>query len=253
MDSPKPPAPSVQAAVDIFKGEWSSKFPAEAGPVTAGQWALFEDARLTWALERLGGVAGKTALELGPLEGGHGYMLQRNGAASVVAVEGNPRAYLKCLVVKEILGLDRVHYLYGDFIEYLRHPPQRFDVCVASGVLYHMIRPAELIALLSRVTDRVYLWTHFYDRARMNADLAAKFAEGAPAEFEGFRHTLYRQHYGESAKQAGFCGGSAPFSHWMSSDDILGCLRHFGLGKIDVDYPAPDHPYGPNFAVAAAR
>src|SRR3954464_14009309 len=101
MDSPKPPAPSVQAAVDIFKGEWSSKFPAEAGPVTAGQWALFEDARLAWALERLGGVAGKTALELGPLEGGHSYMLQRSGAASVVAVEGNPRAYLKCLLVKE--------------------------------------------------------------------------------------------------------------------------------------------------------
>ena len=43
----------------------------EAGPVEAGQWELFKDTRLSWGLERLGGIAGGSVLELGPLEGGH--------------------------------------------------------------------------------------------------------------------------------------------------------------------------------------
>src|SRR6187549_1828057 len=95
--------PSGQNAIDIFKGEWSSQFPPEAGEIQAGQWKLFEDTRLAWGLGRLGGIDGGNVLELGPLEAGHTYMLERAGAASVVAVEANTRAYLKCLIVKEIL------------------------------------------------------------------------------------------------------------------------------------------------------
>ena len=245
--------PSPQNAVDIFKGEWSSQFPSEAGLVRAGQWSLFEDKRLAWGLEKLGGISGGNVLELGPLEAGHTYMLERAGAASVVAVEANTRAYLKCLIVKEILGMKRARFLCGDFVEYLRAAPGRFDLCVASGVLYHMKDPVELIGLLSGAADRLYLWSHYFDRASMAPDLAAKFSEGIAAEHDGFRHTLYRQSYGESAQRPGFCGAGTRFSHWMGHDDVLACLRHYGFTQVDVDYPARDHPYGPNFAIAAAR
>jgi hypothetical protein len=57
LDSDATGAPSAQAAVDIFKGEWSSALPTDLG-VEAGTVGLFEDARITWVLERLGSVEG---------------------------------------------------------------------------------------------------------------------------------------------------------------------------------------------------
>ena len=63
--------PSDQNALDIFKGEWTSKLPGSYADLHAGDLTLFHDPRVTWAMERLGGVRGLKILELGPLEGGH--------------------------------------------------------------------------------------------------------------------------------------------------------------------------------------
>jgi hypothetical protein len=42
-------APSDQAVIDIFDGQWSSKMPAGLGLASRpGNAALFEDARITW-------------------------------------------------------------------------------------------------------------------------------------------------------------------------------------------------------------
>src|SRR4051812_20493353 len=92
--------PTNQNAIDLIDG-WVSQLPPEVG-VNAGHAVLFHDPRTVWALERLGSVAGQTVLELGPLEGGHTYMLHQGGAR-VLAIEANKRAYLKCLIVKELL------------------------------------------------------------------------------------------------------------------------------------------------------
>jgi hypothetical protein len=210
---------------------------------------------MTWAAEQLGGFEGKSVLELGPLEAGHTYMLERGGAASITAVEGNRRAFLKCLIIKELLGLRRAQFLCGDFVEYLRRERTRFDVCIASGVLYHMVNPAELLALLARSSDRAYIWTHYYDKESIAAKpaLIAKLPSSHVAEYEGFRHTLYRYEYQTALEWAGFCGGSAPFSHWLSRADIFACLRHFGLTDIRVAFDEPDHVNGPSVALVALR
>jgi hypothetical protein len=63
--------PTSQNMLDIFCDEWSSRLPAESKLITApGHAALFEDPRIEWAEKLLGGLTGKTCLELGPLEGG---------------------------------------------------------------------------------------------------------------------------------------------------------------------------------------
>src|SRR5687768_5098242 len=126
LDSYVHSAPSPQNAADIFKGEWSSRLPLDG--VESGGAGLFDDERIKWGVEQIGGVEGKTVLDLGPLEGGHSAMFEWMGAAEVVAVEANTRAYLKCLVTKELLGLKRVSFLCGDFVEYLRERPRRFDL-----------------------------------------------------------------------------------------------------------------------------
>ncbi|HOD48200.1 MAG TPA: hypothetical protein PKK58_12570, partial [Opitutaceae bacterium] len=115
-------APTAQNALDLFKGEWSTRLPDATGLVAStGPVRACEDYRVHWFEKHIpGGYAGKRVLELGPLEAGHSYMLQHAGAAKVVAIEAAARAYLKCLVMKETFALDRVEFRLGDFIPYLK-------------------------------------------------------------------------------------------------------------------------------------
>ena len=249
--------PSPQNALDLFRGDWSSAMPGELADFEAGSAPLFDDARIRWLSDQVGGFEGKRVLELGPLEAGHTYMLERGGAAEVVAVEANTRAYLRCLVVKELTGLVRSKFLCGDFVEYLRAPGPRFDLCVACGVLYHMRDPVELIGLLAdRCDGDLMLWTHYYDPAVHDAEpiVRAKFP-GVCEEVEhrGFAHTLHRYEYGDALGWSGFCGGTAPFANWLSRDDLLACLDHFGFEDVRVGHDEPGHQHGPCLTLVARR
>src|SRR4028119_854753 len=104
--------PSPQNALDIFKGEWASCLPGSLSVLQAGKGQLFEDSRILWSVEQVGGgtIKGKKIIELGPLEAGHTYMMETLGADSITAIESNTRAYLKCLIIKELLGLKRSHF-----------------------------------------------------------------------------------------------------------------------------------------------
>ena len=249
-------APTPQTMLDIFKGEWSSKLPTTAGELQAGGIPLFEDSRIAWGLSELGGIDGQKVLELGPLEGGHSYMLEKAGAASVTSIEANTRAFLKCLVTKELLGMQKTRFLCGDFMEFLRTTKESYDFTLASGVLYHMRQPAELIHLLAQVTDRVLIWTHYYDGEiiRNTPHLVHKFpAPGETTEVAGFRHTLYRQEYAEGLGWNGFCGGTAAHSYWMTRSDILNCLRYFGFTHLRVHMEHPDFVNGPCFLIAGRK
>src|SRR5262249_16934288 len=160
---------------------------------------------------------------LGPLEGGHSAMLEALGAASILAIEANTRAFLRCLLVKELLGLRRVRFECGDFVEYLRGGPPKVDIILASGVLYHMENPADVVELLSRAcAERVFVWTHYYDEERLSAipRVRAAFVGSRPAVHQGFAHTLHRQEYLRPDAQPMFCGAGQPGSHWLSRDDL---------------------------------
>jgi hypothetical protein len=248
-------APDPQNALDIFRGEWTSRLPGPWAGLRAGDAGLFDDDRIRWAAEQLGGFEGRHLLELGPLEAGHTAMLEQLGAASVLAVEASTRAYVKCLVVKELLQLRRARFLCGDFVAFLRSSTERFDACIASGVLYHVQQPLELLHLLARTTDRLFLWTHYYDAeaVRRDPDLARHFPSSSPAEYEGFQHTLYRYEYLEYLQFKTFTGGGATFSHWLTRGDILTYLGRLGFTDLRVGFDAPIHPHGPSFAVAARR
>ncbi|MCP4538470.1 MAG: class I SAM-dependent methyltransferase [Chloroflexi bacterium] len=238
-------APLPQNAIDIFKGEWHSELPDAS--LLAGSITLFDDYRIKWFTEHLGGFQNRTVLELGPLEAGHTYMLERLGAASILSIEASTRAFLKCLIIKEIFDLGHTRFLCGDFVEYLRTNHQQFDVCLASGVLYHMTNPIELVALLAKTTNHVCLWTHYYDPKIVQPLNSQK------AEHAGFAHTLYYRPYGEGLECANFCGGCRPHSYWMTRDDLINGFKHFGLTEITIGIEEPNHPNGPAFTLIASR
>jgi hypothetical protein len=50
-------APSPQNALDIFQGEWSSLLPSPLKELKVGNSQLFEDDRISWLADQVGGVS----------------------------------------------------------------------------------------------------------------------------------------------------------------------------------------------------
>ena len=242
-------APGDQNALDLFAGEWSSRPPASRPDLKAGATPLFDDPRILWTHDRFsemglaGGFAGRDVAELGPLEGGQTYVMSRLGAKSIVAIEANARAYLKCLVAKEAFGMPQARFLLGDCMEYLRSTDRNFDIGIACGILYHLTNPVELLELLARRCRALFLWTVFYDPAfvEKNPVPGAKFSDVLRLEHAGLAYVVHRFNYGRALDWKGFCGGGEDFSYWMEKADILAGLRKFGFTDIRFEEEANVH------------
>ena len=245
-------APTPQTALDIFQGTWISKLPAEFARYTAGSTPLFDDTRISQGVPHLGPVKDLDVLDLGPLEGGQAYVLEQQGARSIISVEANAILYLKCLVVKEILGMSRTKFLCGEATEYLKSPScPRFDLAICSGILYHMDDPIELLRLLSTKTDKLLIWSHYFDQERPERNVIQSFRQTAKREFLGKVHTYHRQEYGGGFSTKVFCGGTATHSNWMERDSILTVLGDVGYDDVNVTSEG-DSANGP-FILLTAR
>ncbi|TMJ04553.1 MAG: methyltransferase domain-containing protein [Alphaproteobacteria bacterium] len=242
-------APAHANAIDIFSGHWATDLSEFSPAWHGGSVKLGTDPRPRSAAEHLGKanrLDGMTVLELGPLEGAHSYQLEKLGAARILAIESNVEAYLKCLIVKEALGLKRCEFLLGDFALYLQNCSERFDMVFASGVLYHMEDPIAVVRDIARVTDRCFVWTHYLEEKRDQHRVAV------PVTRDGMQATYFRAPYLDRARPV-FWGGNKPSASWMKREDILAAFRHFGLDQIAVIADEPEAAHGANFCFAASR
>jgi hypothetical protein len=242
-------APSNQTAVDLFRDRWASDLSSAFGVDGTGAAKLFTDdkrplqAAVSLGLDRR--LDGMLVLELGPLEAAHTYALERLGA-SVVAVECNGEAFLKCLVVKELTPLKASRFLLGDAIEFLKAETGRYDLVLCSGILYHMADPLRLIELISKVTDKCFVWTHYYSEQRRSAVFRPVEAKHA-----GFSATYWTQTYGDRSK--GFWGGNKSDAVWMEREVLFAAFAHFGFGQVVFTEEMPDHPNGAAISFAVKR
>jgi hypothetical protein len=246
--------PSAQNAVDILPG-WNHSLPDAAG-VTAGTGFFHNDPRIAWALEQFGPVEGKRILELGPLEAAHTTFIDRQAPALLHSIEANKLSFLRCLIVKEILDLKHAKFFLGNFIPWLESPPTRYDLIVASGVLYHMQDPVRLIELVGACTDAFYVWTHYYDTNAMAIDdLRHTPFVGAP-EVQVVNEIpvhLYTRSYHGAWQSKSFCGGIHDLHRWMAKEDIINVIRSFGFDDIRIAHDEPGHQNGPSFSIFAKR
>lgn len=242
--------PSRDNAFKLFEGEWTSSVPGfRTGPID-----LFSDGRIDWLVQQCGGLSGKRVLELGPLEAGHTYMLAKAGAGRIVSIEANRQAFLRCLVVQSALNFD-AEFLLGDFRPYLKETEERFDILLASGVLYHMTDPEEILVDMARVAPRLGIWTHYFDRAVLERSppLWEKFDPKPTIKRVGGRDIRkYGQRYLKALNWKGFCGAGAVGSHWLEREDITGILEDLGF-SITIAVDDPGHVHGPSFLFYAER
>jgi hypothetical protein len=246
--------PSHQNAVDLVPG-WNHAFPDIYG-VKAGTAVLHEDPRIFWAMEQFGSVAGKRLLELGPLEAAHTSILDRHNPAVLDAVEANTAAYMRCLIAKQVLDLKHAKFYLGNFLPWLERDDLTYDFIVGSGVLYHMNDPIHLLELISRRTDAVYLWTHYFDNDAMPpGDPRGLAFVGHGRVVSCGKHTIRlhgRRYYGADNNLM-FCGGPEDLHYWMEKNAIVEVLRSFGLEDVRTTHDAPDHPNGPAISIFAQR
>lgn len=250
--------PNPVNAVGLFAGEWASKFPAGFPSFAgAGPHGLFEDERISWAedaLQSLGlSFRNASVLELGPLEAGHTFMISRKGARDVLAIEANGRAYLKCLVVKEVLDISNARFLLGNALPFLRETDRQFDVGVACAFLNHLVQPVEVIQLLLRRCRAVFIWNVTFHPSLFEKQpaLETRFGPAIQAEWAGYQHVLHPHYYGEGIDYRTFWGGSAPSCCWMESEGIAGALKHFGCSRLVTR--EEENPFGKALGVVARR
>lgn len=245
--------PSLQQTVDVFKGDWASQLPLEG--VTSGTVQLFDDSRIHWLLGQLGSVAGMEVLELGPLEGGHSWMLEQAGAARVTAVEGNKAGFLKCLLVHQLLEMQRTDFLLGDFDKVLAAADRRWDLLVASGVLYHLEDPLRTLLHMTRLSDRLFIWSHFADADAMPPGDRRRrpfTGEVRVAEQDGERLTYHVRSYLGTHRISAFCGGRGSAAVWMESAEVIALLERRGY-RVTRGPAEPGHPAGPALCLLAER
>ena len=247
--------PAARNALTLFAGSWSSKIPGHDGP---GHAELFTDPRIDWLAERVGSLDGIEVLELGPLEAGHTTMLEGRGAR-VTAIEGNHESFLRCLIVKNLLDLD-ARFVLGDFAKSFGED-RRWDLVVSSGVLYHMSDPVSLLRRIAAVTDRMFLWTHYFepDVSKWHPETAKRIGtkwvvdETIVDRSAGCDVRMVPMLYQEALGWSGFCGGPESFARWIHKDDILALLSALGFANLQVAFDETGHINGPSFAVFASR
>jgi SAM-dependent methyltransferase len=246
-------APSAQATINLIPS-WTSKLPENLG-VVSGYANLFDDSRASWAIEGLGGVVGKSALELGPLEGGHTYMLEKAGAREVIAIEANKLSFMKCLIVKEICGLKRSTFLLGDFTQWLDQNSRPFDVAWVAGVLYHMDDPTRLLQQISKHTDSIYLWTHYVPDEPFGDDglWTTTLVRVEERTVRGRVVPHYIKSYLEMGKDSSYCGGVYTTASWLRKKDIFEELRLLGFAHTEVAMDVRHHQNGPCISILGSK
>jgi hypothetical protein len=238
-------APSAQTAVDVFAGRWASDLSRLLSVENTGGADLFmNDPRPGMAASVFGRGTGRLdgmrVLELGPLEGGHAYQLEQLGAAHVTAVDADVEAYLKCLIVKETVGLKRCSFLLGDALAFLRASTNHYDLVFCSGLLYEVADPISLIKACCEVSNRCFVWTHYYD-PESPAPQHDRTARSVTIEGMEAR-------YHESGEDA-----EGRVSAWMDREALLDAFRRFGLDEITILADQRDHPNGPAMSFTASR
>ena len=243
--------PSHQNAIDLFEGRWASDLRDIYEEAISGDARHFghDEVRIQHAIRHFGkdgSLAGQKILDLGPLEGGQTYNLERVGA-HVLAIEGNAEAYLKCLIVKEIAKLKSEFFL-GDFSKYLSETNERFDVVFASGVLYHMSKPLDLIEQIARVSDKCLLWTHVYNPKKDTGPKRSRLADdtryGKPIK-------QWSLVYGSQQGSGRYWGGLDSMAVWLERDGLFEAFRANGFNRFE-ELPQTN-PYHETILFAAWR
>ena len=212
-------------------GEWSSVFHYCGERYGSMTPSVSDRVPGITEFDRWNSIAGKKILEIGPFEGANTKQLIDLQASKVTSIEANREFFLKCLTVKEEFKLQKAEFVYGDCNEIMETPKFRgknqFDVCVASGVLYHMADPLRFLDLVTSYAPVLYLWTqvatNYFPKSEWQLINSTR---SSPASIRA-KVNVYqtKEHFGGICKHA----------MWLHPDDLVIYLSSRGMAVEHLD------------------
>ena len=164
-------------------------------------------------------VNGKRVLELGPFEAAHTLTLTRLGAKEVLAVEGQVENFIKCSIIKYLFDLNNCHFILEDVMKTDFKQLGNFDVCLCSGILYHLTDPYSVLKSISQVTDNIFIWTQIAKK---------ECPKGRAVDYRGYRGKYFSENSG------GVLSGLEDKSIWLFTEDFLRMLKDVGFTEYKM-------------------
>lgn len=167
----------------------------------------------------------RRVLELGGMEGIDTFQLASRDGVTVVSIEGRPENVRKAEFLNELYGFDNIRFVHADLETYDPRALGNFDAVMCSGILYHLEKPWELLQRLSPVTDRIFIWTHYWSSS-----------EGTEI-VDGYRVKRVVEEYPEP-----LLNGLSEHSRWFTLDSLTQALRDSGFVNINTLRRKPSLP-----------
>lgn len=180
-----------------------------------------------------------TILELGSLEGGHTFALAKRATAKrVVGIEGRHVNVARAQFVQQYLGITNVSFFVDNLETTNLASYGIFDAVFCSGLLYHLPTPWTLIEQISRVSQNLFLSTHY-----------AKLGQENVAH-NGIQGMMYNE-----IGLADPLSGLSTQSFWPTFAGLIYMLKEYGFDNIDILHDNQEHPHGAivNLSATASR
>jgi hypothetical protein len=226
----------TQSIFDFFP-HWVSKFAVDGG--VYGGHSDYTTSRISMlneeGLSECVNFADKTVLEVGPLEGGNTIIIEKLRARTITAVEGHLENYIRCCVVKNLMGLRNTTFVFDDAMNVTPEKYGTFDIALIAGLLYHLDRPHIFLRQLGRMANQLVVSTHFADAESPSRD--SEESELA-VDKSVYRGKLFNE------GGAGPNSGLQAWSFWPYKDDLVRMIQDAGYGRIRILREMTDRPTG---------
>jgi ubiquinone/menaquinone biosynthesis C-methylase UbiE len=213
-------------------GPWLTGFIIN-GKRYGGEFCYAGDERIQMFFEAFPDA--RKILDLGILEGGQTFEIAKKPGVSVIGIEGREENLGRASFVREVLGLDNVRLVLGDLEKEELDWLGQFDAVFCCGTLYHLPRPWELIAKLSRVTSNLFVWTEY-----------ALEKDATKIVGNEYRGLWYRE-----GKDPG--SGLSPKSFWPSLGSLCSMIWQNGFTRLTIVELNPYHDIGSCVSIVATK
>jgi SAM-dependent methyltransferase len=211
---------------------WTTRWVID-GECYGGDLDYSRDIRVATFFEWFGSP--RTILELSSFEGVHTLQLSAEVTTErVLGLEGRSDNVERARLVAELAGQDNVEFAVENLETVDLAPYGRFDAVFCGGLLYHLVAPWRLLAEVARVSDRLFLDTHYWPWP-------------ATAEVEG-----YRGGWVDEGGSGDALSGLSSRSLWLNRPSLLEALTNAGWAVRQLlDHPGWRH--GPRLWLGCVR
>ncbi len=215
---------------------WITQFTIN-GKKYGGSVSFDDDTRIRFFFDIFPDV--KSVLELGCLEGGHTFQLVKKPGISVLGIEGREYNIDKANYIKELLQIQNARFICADLENTSLSTFGKFDAVFCSGILYHLPNPWNLIHEISKITEKVFIWTHYATE------------EQGILQIHGYRGFWYKEF---GLKMWGLkkpLKGLSKKSFWMTKNSLISLLIKNGFNNLKVLEDDVNHKNGAAITLGA--